>query len=348
MKLAILQMADTPQIESSAVMLRTAGYEVKVCSDDVRTALVRAGCDTVLGVKQMISCGYDELDPSVKEATLSEMDTCDLFVEIKVRNVHKIWKRWPRLECKTVWWRVNGARPEHVIKPDGKGGMEDCGNEMDPPCPVISADLWYGIPEYNQHNRNYVFWPPYPRQADYDPSRRDGRTTYDSPFCLCHGIYGWGFKHVIPACIERGVRIFGVNAPEGILHHSKVADLTASGLCMVHIKGVDCPGWALYEAMLSGCPVVLPRLCIERMRGHELFEDGITCLAFGLPGDEHGRGDIDFDLCMREIDDHTVRLRDPSENRRIGLAGRERLLGLMWSVERNGDDFKSYMERVIS
>lgn len=348
-KIAICNMADTPQVESTAVMLNHAGYEVRVCGSALRDELRHIGMDTVIAVKSMTDCGYDSLDPSIREASVGDMERCDLFCEIKCRNVQKLWNRWPRLEGKTCWWRVNGARPEHVIKPDGKGGMEDCGDEVNPLCPVISADLWYGLPEYNKNGQNYVFWPPYPRMGDYGhaPHRRRGLTSYGPPFCLCHGIYGWGFKHVIPACIERGVRIYGVNAPCGILHHSKVEGLTTSGVAMVHIKGIDCPGWALYEALLSACPVVCPRLMIERMRGHDLFVDGETCLAFGLPGDEHGRGDIDFDLCMREIDAALITLKDPAENQRVGEAGRDKLLDIMWRTDRDGPGFVSYMERVF-
>ena len=347
MKLAILQMADTPQIESSAVMLRHAGYEVKVCGTQLRNAIQKTGCDTVLAVQSMLDAGYDALDPTIKEASLDDMERCDLFCEIKVRNVEKIWSRWPRLRGKTAWWRVNGARPEHVIKPDGKGNMEDCGNEMDPPCPVISANLWYGTEEYNKQGRNYVFWPPYPRAAEYDPSRRKDLIRMDNPFCLCHGINGWGFYAILARCAALGVNVYGVNAPMGVIHHSKVPNLVPNGLAMVHIKSVDCPGWAIYESMLGGCPIVVARLLINRMRGQELFKEGSTCLAFGMPGDETGRGPMEFDQCVLEIATAIDKLKDPDYNRKIGFAGRERLLKLIWSVDRDGPGFKAYMERVF-
>lgn len=346
-KLAIVQMADTPQIESTAVMLNHAGYEVRVCGPALRDELNRIGMDTVLAVKSMIDCGYDALDPSIREATIADMDKADLFCEIKCRNVPKLWDRWPRLSGKTVWWRVNGARPEHVIKSDGKGGMEDCGDEINPPCPVITADLWYGVPNYNKKNQNYVFWPPYPRSADYDPSKRVGRITFDNPFCLCHGINGWGFYAILARCAALGVDVYGVNAPKGILPHSEVPALVANGLAMVHIKSVDCPGWAIYESMLGGCPIVVARLLINRMKGQELFVEGETCLAFGVPGDETGRGPMEFDQCVMEIAAAVDRLKDPAENSRIGLAGRKKLLNLMWSVERDGPGFVSYMKRVF-
>ena len=115
---------------------------------------------------------------------------------------------------------------------------------------------------------------------------------------------------------------------------------------MVHLKSVDCPGWALYEAILAGCPVVTGRLLNSRMLAYGLLEDGVTCYEFGVPATlEYGRGDPDLEKCFTDIGAALERLRDPEENRRVGEAGRKRLNDLMWQAEKNGDSFRAFMAR---
>lgn len=334
MKLAIVQMADTPQISSTAMMLNYAGYEVRMCGTQLRNELQAAGCDTVIAYKSMLDIGYDPLKMPIQEASVADMDRCDLFCEIKCRNVPKIIKRWPRLKNRICWWRVNGARPEIC---------EKGGDEINIDYPVVGANLWYGTEEYNRDKRNYVFWPPFPRAADYDPAKREGRTTFDAPFCLCHGINGWGFYGILARCINMGVDVYGVNAPKGILPHSKVPALISNALCMVHIKSVDCPGWAIYESMLSGCPIIVANLLINRMCGQELFIHGETCMAFGPPGDETGRGDMKFDECVADIAYAIDHLKHPVINKQIGMNGRNQLLKLMWDEQRDGESFKKWL-----
>lgn len=339
-KLAILQMSDTPQIESSAQMLRYAGYKVKVCGSALRNQLKSYGCDTVTAVQQMIQIGYDTLDPTIEEASPQDFENCDLYCDVKYRNLQKIWERHPTHKKRSCWWRVNGARPE--ASPDG-------GEEINTECPVITANLWYGTEEYNPHKKNYVFWPPYPRSADYDPDRRKDLRNYAEPYCLCHGIAGWGYDEIVGECRTRfNVKIYGIATPNGIVPHRRVAELAATSIAMLHLKSVDCPGWAIYEAMLAGCPIIVSRLLINRMLGHELFVEGETCLAFGLPGDETGRGDMGFEKCPIEIAEHLNALRDPNTNRRIGLAGREKLLQLMWREDRDGPGFVRHLQTVYS
>lgn len=338
MKLAILQMADTQEIETTTAILRAAGYETRICGDRLLKRLQSIGCDTLIPHKAMLSCGYPELLWDIPYADVGDLDTCDLFVGIKYRNLQKIWEHYPRLRNRSIWKRVNGARPENA-----PGG----GEEVDVDCPVVTANLWYGTEQYNASGRNYVHWPPYPRQGNYDPRLRNDLDAqqYGAPYCLCHRIEGWGFKAILDECIDMGVQIYGNGSPAGLLHHDNVPNLVSRALCLVHLKSVDCPGWALYEAMLGGCPVICANLLIERMRGWDLFEPGVTCLAFGPPGDETGRGDMEFDRCVQEIRTYIDMLKDPEVNRRIGLAGRARLLEVMWDARHDGEEFRQHMER---
>jgi len=376
-RLAIIQNGDTPQLESTAVMLRAAGYDdVRYCGSELRHALQRAGCDTVLSVQTMYALGYDHVAGEIREASLRDMERCDLFVEIKVRNVEKITARWPRLKGRVLYWRVNGAQPE--ICPKG-------GDEVNLSCPVATACLWYGLERYrwgknvgSQDQSNlehlasrpvsveeqktwasevvmhdtesnaYVFWPPYPRSKDYDSAYFDrlvsvvGDNPHDPPFTVCHSVRAWGYAPIIDDCRKLGVRMYGNNSPAGQIPHSKVPELVRRGLALVHLKSVDCPGWALYEALLAGCPVVTGRLLNSRMLAYQLLEHGETCYEFGVPASlEYGRGDMEYARCLSDIKDALERLSDPQENRRVGENGRKRLNQLMWS-DKNPDHIQSF------
>lgn len=375
MPLAILQMSDTPQIEQTAQMLRVAGYDVKYCGDNLRSNLISAGCDTVLSVQSMVERGYDLLDPAISAAKPSEMDKCDLFVEIKIRNVSKVIHRWPKLQGKIAYWRVNGAQPE--ICPKG-------GDEVNLPCPIITACLWYGTPRYrtgkaeqaqsaDEHlasrsvseqewrdyaasikyhdpdSNAYVFWPSYPRQAEYDTIDRSQLTEYNPPFCVCYNVKAWGYGDIIDRCRENlGVRFFGNDDMAGEIRHSEIPRVVSDGKALVHMKSVDCPGWALYEAILGGCPVITGRLLNSRMLAYDLLEHNVTCLEFGVPASlEYGRGDVDLEKCYFDIERALQLLSDPVENRRIGEAGRKRLNDLMWNVnnQEHVDSFRAFCKR---
>lgn len=377
-RLAIVQNADEPQILSTAEMLRAAGYDrVLVCGDELIAELRRVGMDTVLSHRQMEAMGYDRLPAGIGHATVADVARCDLFCEIKVRNLPHLLTRWPRLERRLAYLRVNGSQPE--ICPKG-------GDEVNVPVPVITACLWYGTERYrrlragpdelprpgeqhhpfpadhyreisearlrayaaeadaNRHARTgrcYVCWPPYPRAAEYLTNNRLAITQakgYDAPYGLAHYLPSWGYRDAVEPIAALGVKLYGDRAPAGQIPHSAVRLLGETARALVHLKAVDCPGWALYEALLSGCPVVTGRMLNARMLAYPLLEDGVTCLEFGVPcSREWGRGPVEIDRCVADVRAALDRLKDPAENARIGQAGRRRLLDLMWSKDDPAD-----------
>lgn len=343
-KLAILQMSDTPQIESSALMLRSAGYEVMVPSLNLCRELQAMGLEVVVPIESAMSYGCDALDPTIGRATAADVARADLWADIKINNFARVWRKWPHLTKRSVFWRVNGGIPEHCINSRG-----DHGDERNPPAPAVTANLWYSSAACASRDRNYTFWPPYPRMKDYDPARRDtDPPPAGPPVCFCHSVRGWGFGAIVGECLEMGIKIYGVNSPAGKVPHSEVPNILANSLCMVHIKSSDCPGWALYEGHLSGNLVILPEWLVAMGGMYDLYKNGETCITYGVPCNETGRGDVQFAKCVEEIRAalHFART-DPAGAKRIGLAGRARLLELMWNVDRDGPAFRDYLARVI-
>lgn len=353
MKTAILQMADAGPVESTAVMLHAVGYRVYLPNDHLRAALRDAGCDTVLSPRDLTrGMGYDPID--FPEVGPEAMETCDLFCDIKAhRSYSKIVARWPRLAGRILWTRINGGRPEHVVNASG-----DHGDEVNPPCPVLTPNQWYSCNHEDPDNTGscvkcqstemrfsgvpgaYTCWPPFVRFDEY------GRVepVSDTPVCLIHGMGGWGYGALVEPLRALGVRMYGAGSPDGLVRHQAVPPMLAKALCMVHLKSSDAPGYSLLEALASACPVVCTRRLIWRCRMQELLVPGETCLVFDRETHD-GLTDDDVRECTREVGEHLERLRDPAENRRIGENGRNRLREVMWRVDRDGPGLVEFMER---
>ncbi len=193
----------------------------------------------------------------------------------------------------------------------------------------------------------YTFWPPYPAEQEYLTVNRSGRDNFTDPYCVCHNLYAWGYGEIVDLCVEKyGLSGYGNGSPAGQIAHRDLPAVTATSKALIHLKVVDCPGWALYEALLAGCPVITGRTLNSRMLAYDLLEDGETCLEFGVPAShDYGRGDVELDQCLTDIGEALERLSNPDENYRIGQNGRQRLINLMWNVKRDGADFNEFMTR---
>ena len=357
-KVAIIQCADTGPLESLVIMLRSIGYECRIPNDDIKRELRALKCGLVLDIASLVKgMGYS-WPMRLPEATLADMACPDVvYVDVKAHQIYdKVTARWPNLKDRVLWYRINGGMPEHVIKPSG----EDCGDEVNPPCPVLTPNQWYvlreGLPQPGDPypgwaGRAYAVWPPFYRFDEYYPVHgRAGEPsvslTFTPPVCLIHGVQGWGYGALIDNMRLMGVAIHGAPSPDGLIPHAKIPALLSRTMAMVHLKSSDAPGYAIYECIAAGCPLICTRRLIWRCRMQDLLIPGETCLVFDRETHD-GLTPADVADCTREVAEHLERLRDPAENRRIGEAGRKRLAEVMWSESKPADvdSLRAFMER---
>jgi hypothetical protein len=339
MKTAILQLADAGPLVSTVHMLETVGYKCYIPNDELRGVLKSIGCDTVLSPRELTrSWGYDPV--SVPETGPKGMESCDLYGDVKAhRCLEFLVKKWPRLKSKILWLRINGGAPEHVIRADGF----DCGNERDPPCPVFTPNQWYKT-QGPWTGRAYPHWPPFMEYDSYYPKYGRPKKNYFSPICLIHRVEGWGYQNLVEPMRDLGVKFYGVGSPDGLIQHSHVHHALSCAIAMVHLKSSDSPGYAIYECLAAGCPLICTRRLLWRSMLGELLIPGETCLVFDRETHD-GLTPQDVVECTTEVRGHLERLRDPVENARIGMNGRQRLREVMWSAEKNGAEFKEWMAK---
>lgn len=362
MKIAVVNCAATGPLESIVAMFRAVGWECRVPNDALVWHLSRElGFDSTMTVRGMCEREGTESPFPITPATVADLSSCDLFVDVKGhRNGPRLWSTYPRLKNRTLWYRINGGKPEHVVTPD-----KDYGDEVNPPCPVLTPNMWYGldclevkelyrppymeaVPSVHALGRSYVCWPPFVRFDEYLP-KHPRRQPWIDPLCLVHNLAGWGYARWADGCRKLGVKIYGRNSPDGLIQHDMLKALLSRALAMVHLKQNDAPGYALYEAMAAGCPLVVSERMVEKCRMHEMFVDGETCLFFDRldePDLTHGGADDGrIAEAVARVGALLERLRDPEFNRRIGTAGRERLKSLMWRADRDGPGLAAWLER---
>lgn len=340
-KLALVNCADTGPLESLWRMLRTCGYVLKPIGKNIKRELRNLGCDNITDIDWLVNdWGYE---PSVlgaeEEDDVRLMDKCDLYVDVKAhRNGPKFWDRWPNLRNRTLWYRINGCKPEHVITRDGF----DCGDEVNPPCPILTPNLWY---RDMTDGRAYSCYPPFYRFDDYYPIH--GRTPSSDPICLVHNLQGWGYGALTDNFRKMGVKCYGVGSPDGLVQHKDIPQMLSTSLAMVHLKSSDAPGYALYEALAAACPIICTRRLIWRNRMEDLLIPEKNCLVFDRETHE-GLSAQDVNECTKEVRNHLEYLElHPEFAREVGENGRSKLKELMWSPEKAEDvaSLKDFMER---
>lgn len=345
--LAVLQVADVGPLDSLVAMLNSVGIACALPNYQLQGELRRLGCSDVLSVDDLVRSGsYDqpiEALPIVKSDAMERNDV--LFVDIKAqKNYHKVTERWPNLANRQLWYRINGGKPEHVINANG-----DHGDEVNPPCPVLTPNQWYGLGRldatnpigYNDFSRMYCCWPPFVAIDDYDPSLRFTKN-WERPICLVHNLAGWGYGPLANKFRDMGVALHGDRSPDGMLKHREVPTRLSKCLAYVHLKSNDAPGYALYEALAAGCPVICTRKLIWKCRMGELLIPGDTCLVFDK--ETHAPFSTeDLVQCEHEVRQHLKDLTSPEYNERIGMAGRRQLTKVMWNETRDRESLREFL-----
>ena len=265
------------------------------------------------------------------EPRTGDLKDCDLFVVVKHYMINQVLTMFPFLKDKLLWFDINGGVPDQHIKANSYKTYPSL-----VPAPYASANKRYtDSSEYNVSGPRYICYPPLHR-SQKQAALRQPRVINGNAICLVHNPYKWGYGWIVDPLRRRGVRFYGSHkAPMGLLPQGDVLRFLSGSLCYVHAKSHDCPGYSLYQSMLVGCPVIVTSEFVKFTRFTDLYVHEETCLI--------AEDSLDPDLSKRALKltrqfvDLIDSLKDPVRNKKLGEAGRDRLLSLMWSPDRKSD-----------
>ena len=323
-KLAIVNIPHKQCEQAAVMMLESVGYEVRGPAKELTREL--SGY-----MKQPVSTFIP------LKATPKDLQSCDLFVTVKYYSVLDTIKRYNFLKNKILWFDINGGQPGRALP---KAKYKEL--PLSPVVPYVGSSKWYADSSpYPVSGPRYVCYIPIDNREE---CLQTERSMLESPVSLVHNPYKWGYGWIVDLLKESGIKFHGGwGAPDGLLPQSEVPKVLSKALCYVHTKGRDCPGYSLYQALLCGCPVIVSSLFLERTGYSDLYEHNKTCLVVDddpkLALSKRAR--VISSRFRRCVD----RLRDPVENKRIGEAGRERLLKLQWRSGKDSDrlSFQKFM-----
>jgi hypothetical protein len=323
MKTAVIDVPHMEGERSCKVMLEAAGYTV-----------YGIGPELIPLLSYMPIRSSSRIEPKADQTIFN---ACDLFVTVKHFAVGPTLKHFPRLNGKLLWFGINAGKPGiPIVSAPYKM------NPLRVPVPYVGAIKWYadGSPCAVSGPRYFAYLP----LAEKDDYHFRGQADYTSPICLIHAMRRWGgYGWLTDAAIDLGIQFYGNGCPCGVLSTEDVRKRLSTAVCYTHLKSHDCPGYSLYEAMLIGCPVVLPSQFLEMTNYYDLYDHGETCLVVDDPIRDKSQERLD--ILRAGILEAIAKLRDPSENQRIGRNGRERLLDLMWDSQRDGPEFTLFMQK---
>lgn len=315
---AILNIADTGALESTAYMLECAGYDCYRPNNELIKELRHFGLENVLSVEDLVA-DYGYAPPRVsKLASPQDMFHADLFVDTKAHvNYETIVKCWNNLRGKVAWMCLNGGDPWK--RRDGL-------RWTNPPCPVITHNQWY-----KPFGKAYVCYPPYMRFGEQPQSNENAD---GNPICLVHNVERWGYGHAVQPLREIGVKFYGLNTPEGPIKNGNALELLAKAVAMVYLKQGDTVGYATLEAISVGTPLMVTQHYIDETNLHDLLKPGWTCVVFNQ-------------LNAVESVQHLLRIFRENKPFRDSIVAQARanLLAVMWNKERDLRSFKRFMER---
>lgn len=357
------------------------------------------------------------------EAGLSHLEQRDvLYFDVKAhRNGPKIWKRYKSLQSRTCWYRINGGKPEHVYKPCGrcfgagqirvnkdgveaheplrytdqlvpcpscKGGKEfDHGNELDPPCPILTPNQWYKdrcllepmcrschddkpieqcpacyygdnigcsfdekeCPQWSCHNARTPAYVCWPPflRESSYYPKHNRYSTYDPPVCLIHNINGWGYG----ALVEPFRSMFSLRCFGTGSPDGLIDHTLVPKLLATSIAMIHLKSSdAPGYAIYESLAAACPVICTRRLIWRCQMQDLLIPNETCLVFDRETHDpltDEDVAACLSEVSSHLLALSSSSENARIGLAGRDQFLKTMWSKGRDLTNFKSWLRRTF-
>jgi hypothetical protein len=327
-KLAILHVPHEQCEKSIEEMLTSAGYSVFGIGRDV-SHLLNTHMKPVVASRL------------IKKAELHHFEQCNLFVTVKHYNLPSIAERYTHLNGKVLWFDINGGNPGQFISQEPRKTYP-----LQVPVPYLSANKRYaeGSP-HEVSGPRYVCYIPLTKRYEFLEAAHRRRPT-QSPVCLVHNVKHWGYGWLVsPLMRFHGVRFYGgFGSPTGLIDTTRVPEVLETALCLVHAKSHDCPGCALYESLLTGCPVIITDLFLKQTLYNDLYEDDVTCLV--VKDDATLSFPDRTNYLMDQLTESIERLKDPKENARIGAAGRRRIVQLMWQSEREQDvaSFTKFME----
>lgn len=316
---ALLSGTDTHPSHSIALMLRSVGYEVSMLHDRAIQNLRNKGYLGGVSQSELRSMGYSAPEiPMVGEEAIAE---ADLFVDLKTAYLDSFKKLYPEKKC--LHFLINGGIDDY----------QNCGFSY----PVVTANMWV-------EGDAFKTWLPFDNVHKLEP--RAKRTEFGVPIGLLHSAKGWGFGHLLSLVIEKtGVKIYGAGSPAGVIQNTELPSVFEKTIGLLHMKSNDCPGYALYEAMQAGIPLILCEQLLDRMKMRELYEDGETCVLWGgsfydkkycqETGLSKEWYKDDEMAVVNEILAAIERLKDPEYNYKIGIGGHERFKKLTaWTDEK--------------
>jgi len=315
--LAILNVPQAESIQSIALMLNSVGYHTKPVGTQIAGWL-----------RRHVSCPQ-HIKAAPGGATVAELQQCSLYVTIRPGYLPQLREHLPD-NVRLLWFEINGGLPGKVLKRKHKQ------RSLQVTTPYVGANRWYAndsplLPT----GPRYVCYPPYADAARYTSTNRGSPT--NSPLCLVNAPERWGHGCAVKPLRAVGVQFWGRGTQNGYLPHRQVPSTLQAALCYVHVKSRDCPGYSLYQAMLTGCPVVVSDAFLWNTRYTDLYQDEMTCLV--------ARGEGKKDRLVESYIACINSLQDSALNRRIGQAGKQRLLELMWCSNRDAEGFQAFLER---
>lgn len=177
----------------------------------------------------------------------------------------------------------------------------------------------------------YVFYPSFNRWESVLP-RYEG-PDYGPPISMVHNCLSWGCQGFVEPARALGVKAYGGgNSPDGKIDHKDIWPILQRALCTVYLKGGGAVDYSILEPMAAGCPTTFHDSYVHNCRLYDLLEPGVTCLTWGSE---------------KEMAEVIERMCDPAENRRIGEAGRRRMMEVCWTPEKGQASFNEFMGRTF-